>query len=156
MRCGTGKGQVAGCGVAPTKVIYFSDSTVAQYKHIKPFIIIFYHEQDFGLSPEWNFFTRSHGKGLADGERETVKWLAAKASLQRVYNNKIKTLHELFNYCSSNKHNIKFFVYEKKKYLTIKGNLLWQLQHQKLKLINFNVITSIQNFIQIHQLVQKL
>jgi hypothetical protein len=38
-----------------------------------------------------------------------VKKLAAKASLQRVYNNQIETPYELFNYCSSNIHNITFF-----------------------------------------------
>jgi hypothetical protein len=67
------------------------------------------HEQDFGLSAEWHFFTTSHGKRAADGMGETLKRLATKTSLQTVYNNQIQTPHELFNYCSSNIHNIAFF-----------------------------------------------
>jgi hypothetical protein len=49
-------------------------------------IISIYHEQDFCTSAERHFFT-SHGKEPADGMGGTVKRLAAKASLERVYNN---------------------------------------------------------------------
>jgi hypothetical protein len=40
---------------------------------------------------------------------ETVKSLAAKTSLQNMYNKQIQKHHELFNYCNSIMHNITFF-----------------------------------------------
>jgi hypothetical protein len=46
-----------------------------------------------------------------------VKRLAAKASLQTEYNNQIQKPHELFNYCSSNIHNIKLFYVQEEKIL---------------------------------------
>jgi hypothetical protein len=61
------------------------------------------------VSAEWHFFVTSHGKGPADGIGGTVKRLAAKTSLQKVYTNQIQTPHDLFNCCSSNIHNITFF-----------------------------------------------
>jgi hypothetical protein len=74
--------------------MYVSDGSATQYKKRTKCINI-YHDQDFGLSAEWHFFTTSHGKGQADGIEGTVKRLAAKASLQKVYNNQIKTPPEL-------------------------------------------------------------
>jgi hypothetical protein len=89
--------------------MYFSDGSAAQYMNRKNFINILYHEQYFGLSAEWSFFTTNQEKGPADGTGGTVKRLAAKASLQRVYNNQIQTLHDLFDYSNSNIHNTTFF-----------------------------------------------
>jgi hypothetical protein len=60
--------------------MYFSDDSAAQYKNRITFISI-YHEQDFGLSAEWHCFTRSHGKGPAEGMGGTVKRLGSRASL---------------------------------------------------------------------------
>jgi hypothetical protein len=59
---------------------------MAEYKKEKKFISI-YHEQNFGLSAERHFFATSHGNGQADEMGGTVKSLAAKTSLQKVYNN---------------------------------------------------------------------
>jgi hypothetical protein len=70
-----------------------------------------------------HFFTKSHGKGPGDGIGGTVKRLAAKTSLQKVYNNKIQTPHELFNYCNSNIHNITFFYVQEEQILNKKKEL---------------------------------
>jgi hypothetical protein len=85
-------------------------------------INIIYHEHNFGFSAEWNFFT-SHGKGPADGTEATLKRVAAKASLQKVYNNQIQTPHELFNYCSSDIHNITLFYVQEEQILNCKKEL---------------------------------
>jgi hypothetical protein len=61
------------------------------------------------ISSEKHFFATSHRNGPEDGRGGMVKRLAAKRSLQKVYNNQIRTLHNLFNYCSCNIHNITFF-----------------------------------------------
>jgi hypothetical protein len=53
----------------------------------------------------------------------TLKRLAAKTSLQKVYNNQIQTAHELFNYCSSNIHNITFFHVKEEQILNCKKEL---------------------------------
>jgi hypothetical protein len=47
----------------------------------------------------------------------TVKWLAAKTSLQKVYSNQIQTHPELFNYCGSNIQNITFFYVQEEQIL---------------------------------------
>ena len=44
------------------------------------------HEEDFGISAEWHFAASAHGKGACDGLGGTVKRLAARASLQKPYN----------------------------------------------------------------------
>jgi hypothetical protein len=72
---------------------------------------------DFGLSAEWHVFARSHGKGPINTIGGRVKRLAANISLQKVYNNQIQTPPELFNYCSSNIHNITFFYVQEEKIL---------------------------------------
>jgi hypothetical protein len=50
--------------------------------------------------------------------RKAVKGLAAKANLQRVCSN--QTLHELFNYCSSNVHSITLFYVQEEQILNYK------------------------------------
>lgn len=55
------------------KIIYFSDGASAQYKKKKNFLNICLHEEDFGVSAEWNFFVTSHGKGPCDGIEEALK-----------------------------------------------------------------------------------
>jgi len=85
----------------PNRIIYFSDGCAAQYKNRKNFINLCYHEADFGMSAEWHFFATSHGKGPCDGVGGTVKRLAARASLQRPYNDQILTPRQLFEFgCS--------------------------------------------------------
>ncbi len=84
----------------PHKIIYFSDGAGSQYKNKKNFINLCHHKDDFGVSAEWHFSATSHGKGACDGVGGTVKCLAARASLQRPYNNQIMTLRQLFDWAS--------------------------------------------------------
>ena len=49
------------------KCIYFSDGAPQQFKNVKHFANICYHEQDFGWSAEWHFHESAHGKGPCDG-----------------------------------------------------------------------------------------
>ena len=70
----------------PKKIIYFLDGAASQYKNRKNFINLCLHKDDFGISAEWHFYATSHGKGACDGVGGTVKRLAARASLQKPYN----------------------------------------------------------------------
>lgn len=91
------------------KLIYFSDGSSAQYKNRKNLSNLCHHESDFNLKAEWHFFATSHGKSPCDGIGGTVKRLAARASLQRPYQNQIIDSENLFSFCVSNILNIKFF-----------------------------------------------
>lgn len=86
----------------PTKIVYFSDGCASQYKNRKNFANLCFHAQDFGMPAEWHFFATSHGKGPCDGVGGTVKRLAARASLQRPYENQILTARQIFEFgCAS-------------------------------------------------------
>ena len=84
------------------RIIYFSDGCAAQYKNCYNFINLSFHEEDFGITAEWNFFATSHGKNACDGIGGTLKRCVSQASLQRVYNNQITTAIDFFNYCKEN------------------------------------------------------
>lgn len=84
------------------KIYYFSDGASSQYKNKKNFLNLCYHESDFHLSAEWNFFATSHGKSACDGVGGTVKRLASKVSIQRPYEDQIMTPHQLFLWAESN------------------------------------------------------
>ena len=86
----------------PQKIIYFSDGAASQYKNRKNFMNLCLHKDDFGISAEWHFSATSHGKGACDGLGGTVKRLAARASLQRPYNDQIMTPRQLFDWASTN------------------------------------------------------
>lgn len=90
------------------KITYFSDGAASQYKNYKNFINLCYHELDFQVKAEWHFFATSHGKGPCDGIGGTVKRLAAKASLQRVFNNQIMTPRQLYEFGKENIEGIDF------------------------------------------------
>ena len=49
------------------KCIYFSDGAPQQFKNVKHFANICYHEQDFGRSAELHCQESAHGKGPCDG-----------------------------------------------------------------------------------------
>ena len=89
------------------KIIYFSDGCAGQYKNCKNFLNLCHHREDFGIEAEWNFFATSHGKGPCDGVGGTVKRIAAKASLQRPYDEQILTAEQLYTFASENIVNIK-------------------------------------------------
>ena len=92
----------------PRFIIYFSDGCAAQYKNKKNFINLCHHEKDFGIAAEWHFFATSHGKGPCDGVGGTVKRLAARASLQRPYDNQIMTPRQLFEFGQSEIKQVNF------------------------------------------------
>ncbi len=60
--------------------------------------ILCHHKDDFGIKAEWHFSATSHGKGACDGLGGTVKRLAARASLQRPYNDQLMTPRQLFDW----------------------------------------------------------
>ena len=108
------------------KILYFSDGAASQYKNRKNFINLCNHEADFGIQAEWHFSATSHGKGACDGIGGTVKRLAARASLQRPYEQQIMTPPQLFewasekvpktvfNYCSTQEYEeVKEFLKER-------------------------------------------
>ena len=84
----------------PHKIIYFSDGAASQYKNRKNFINLCHHKEDFGITAEWHFSATAHGKGACDGLGGTVKRLAARASLQRPYNDQIMTARQLFDWAT--------------------------------------------------------
>ena len=84
------------------RIVYFSDGCAAQYKNRYNFINLSFHEEDFGVTAEWNFFATSHGKNACDGIGGTLKRCVSQASLQRVYSNQITTAIDFFNYCREN------------------------------------------------------
>ena len=86
----------------PKKISYFSDGAASQYKNRKNFLNLCHHKEDFGIKAEWHFSATSHGKGACDGLGGTIKRLAARASLQRPYNDQLMTPRQLFDWACSN------------------------------------------------------
>lgn len=82
-----------------TKIIYFSDGAVSQYKNRFNIINLLFHKDDFGIPAEWHYFATAHGKGPSDGLGGTLKRLATRASLQGTI---IQTPHELYNWALKN------------------------------------------------------
>lgn len=80
------------------KVHYFSDGAPQQYKNFKNFANVYHHFEDFGVSAEWNFFATAHGKGPCDGTGGTLKWKAAKASLQLPPEQQITSAEALYRW----------------------------------------------------------
>lgn len=80
------------------KIQYFSDGAPQQFKNYKNILNLYYHDEDFDLKAEWNFFPTAHGKGACDGVGGTVKRAAAKASLVLPVNEQILTAHQLFEW----------------------------------------------------------
>ena len=92
-----------------TEVIYFSDGCAGQYKNRFNFINLLYHEADFGIKAQWNFFATSHGKNACDGIGGTLKRSVSRASLQRPYTDQILTGLDFFNYCQEHIQSIKCY-----------------------------------------------
>lgn len=85
-----------------TKIYYFSDGSAAQYKNRKNFTNLSFHKKDFNIEAEWHFSATAHGKSAYDGVGGTVKRLAARASLQRPYDNQIQTPFQLYEWSVQN------------------------------------------------------
>lgn len=92
----------------PKKIFYFSDGSAAQYKNKKNFLNLCLHEEDFNIKAEWHFSATAHGKGPCDGVGGSVKRLAARASLQRPYDNQIQTPQDLFEWAVENIPKVDF------------------------------------------------
>ena len=92
----------------PKKIIYFSDGAASQYKNRKNFLNLCHHREDIDITAEWHCSATSHGKGACNGLGETVKRLAARASIQRPYNDQIMTPRQLFDWASTNVPNVQF------------------------------------------------
>ena len=90
------------------KVIYFSDGAASHYKNRKNFINLANHEADFGMPADRHFFAISHVKGPCDGVGGAVKRLAARASLQRPYEDQIQTPMQLFEWTKESIKSVHF------------------------------------------------
>ena len=95
-------------GDKPKRIIYMSDGCAGQYKNCYNFTNLCHHEEDFGIQAEWHFFATSHGKSAADGIGGTVKRTAAKASLQRPFQDQILTPKQHFDFVSKEIRGIHF------------------------------------------------
>ncbi|KAE8748198.1 hypothetical protein FOCC_FOCC005036 [Frankliniella occidentalis] len=90
------------------KVIYYSDGCGGQYKNRKMAANICYHEKDFGVPAEWNFFATSHGKSACDGIGGRIKRLATLYSLQHTQpGTQITSARRLYDWCQTNVTGIK-------------------------------------------------
>ena len=105
------------------KIIYFTDGCAGQYKNKSNFLNLYYHEEDFGIKAEWNFFATSHGKNACDGIGGTLKRCVTKASLQRLYENQILTPIDFYNYCKDQISNIRCFFVKKEDIEDVKKSL---------------------------------
>ena len=60
-----------------------------------------FHEDDFGIPADWNFFATAHGKGCWDGLAGSVKRQATMESLRRPVDNQILTASELYKFAKN-------------------------------------------------------
>ena len=105
------------------KVHYFSDGCAGQYKNCFNLINLCFHQEDFRLLAEWNFFATSHGKAACDGIGGTAKRLTLKASLQRPVSNQIITPRDMFSFCSESISGIQFYFVSKEAVLEAEASL---------------------------------
>ncbi|CAG9773247.1 unnamed protein product [Ceutorhynchus assimilis] len=80
------------------KCIYFSDGAPQQFKNVKHFANIFYHESDFHRPAQWHFHATAHGKGPCDGAGGTIKRIARRTSLQMITDDQISSAIELYEW----------------------------------------------------------
>ena len=93
-------------------VIYFSDGAASQYKNFKNIANLCNHFNDFNIHAEWHFFATSHGKSPCDGVGGTIKRLVDRVVKQDKLDYVINTPKLMFEYCTKNIDNIKFFYLE--------------------------------------------
>ena len=106
-----------------TKITYFSDGAASQYKNRKNFVNLCSHEADFGMKAEWHFSATSHGKGACDGVGGTVKRLAARASLQKPFDQQIMSPTQLYEWAKENIPAIVFRYCSTEDYEVVKQEL---------------------------------
>lgn len=105
------------------KIIYYSDGAGSQYKNRKNFLNVCLHEHDYGIPAEWHFFASYHGKGPCDGLGGTLKRGAARASLQRPYDNQILTPIDLYNWAQIGVPNISTVFVSQEEILEMENSL---------------------------------
>ena len=88
-------------------MIYFSDGAASHYKNMKNFINLANHETHYGMPAAWHFFATSHEKGPCGGVGSCER-LAAKASLQRPYENQIQTSMQLLGWAKECIKSVQF------------------------------------------------
>lgn len=100
---------VKGTNLLIKTIHYFSDGAASQYKNKKNMANLCYHDQEFGLQADWNFFATAHGKSPCDGAGGTIKRIIRKASLPRTAESHILTPQAMFDFCTQRIPGIKFF-----------------------------------------------
>ena len=60
------------------------------------------------MHAEWHFFVTSHGKSAGDSAGVTLKRLATRASLQRIYQDQILTALQVYQFAVSNIRGMHF------------------------------------------------
>ena len=113
------------------KIMYFSDGAASQYKNRKNFVNLCSHEADFGIKAEWHFSATSHGKGACDGVGGTVKRLAARASLQRPYDQQIMSPTQLYQWAKENIPATVFRYCSTEEYEVVKQELEKRFQNSR-------------------------
>ena len=106
-----------------TKITYVSDGAASQYKNRKNFVNLCSHEADFGMKAEWHFSATSHRKGACDGVGGTVKRLAARASLQKPFDQQIMSPTQLYEWAKENIPAIVFRYCSTEDYEVVKQEL---------------------------------
>ena len=61
---------------------YWSDGAVSQFKNRNMVNNLLYHERDYGITADWNFFGTAHGKGPIDGIGGETKRSVWRATLK--------------------------------------------------------------------------
>ena len=69
-------------GVLIEKVHYWLDGPSSQFKNQYAFTNLRFHQSDYGITADWNFFATSHGKGENDGIGGDVKNAVWRETLQ--------------------------------------------------------------------------
>ncbi|KAE8738597.1 hypothetical protein FOCC_FOCC015922 [Frankliniella occidentalis] len=89
------------------KIYYFSDGCGGQYKNRKMAANLCYHERDFGIKAEWNFFATAHGKSACDGIGGSIKRRASEfAMVNKDPGAQITTAYKLYEWCLKNENKI--------------------------------------------------
>lgn len=127
------------------RIVFFSDGAGSQYKNKKNFFQLCQYKATHGFDVEWHFFATSHGKGPCDGIGGAFKRNAAKASLQRPYNNQIVNARDLFTWATSTDSAIAFRFCSEAAYNRIE-------RHLKNKFNKVNVISATRSY---HSFVPK-
>ncbi|KAE8739809.1 hypothetical protein FOCC_FOCC014701 [Frankliniella occidentalis] len=91
------------------RVYYFSDGSAVQHKNRYSVANPFFHEQDFGVAAEWQYFGTSHGKCACDGLGGSVKRTAWLHSLRNTDPKKnILSAHKLFQFSTEKSETVNF------------------------------------------------